>query len=266
VNAAVPVAPFPHAASAASGRPAPAQGRADGEDVAAERPQAVLVAVSKILVREGLLRLLEEAGLGAGTVVAADAGRLRELLGQRSFDLVLVDPPLAAAADAAQMQARSRRILLVTDRDHPGQAPIAGAEVACGMLSESLGETATRCLLQTLLACRRERSEAAECCSCSARATWAQASLPLSPRELEIFRAIGAGMGPQRIATALGLSVKTVETHREKIKQKLGLDGADALLCAATRWCQGYRIGTGSAVVEAPSQRRAKSSGGSAGS
>lgn len=50
----------------------------------------------------------------------------------------------------------------------------------------------------------------------------------LSDRELEIFHAIGRGLGTRTIAEALRVSVKTVETHRQHIKQKLNLrDGCD---------------------------------------
>jgi len=55
----------------------------------------------------------------------------------------------------------------------------------------------------------------------------------LSDREFEIFRLIGRGVGPGEIATRLGLSVKTVESHRENIKQKLNLPNGRELLRAA---------------------------------
>ena len=43
----------------------------------------------------------------------------------------------------------------------------------------------------------------------------------LSERELEVFRLIGRGLGTQAVADELRLSVKTVETHRQRIKMKL---------------------------------------------
>jgi DNA-binding NarL/FixJ family response regulator len=43
----------------------------------------------------------------------------------------------------------------------------------------------------------------------------------LSDRELEVFRAIGQGMGTREIADKLCLSIKTIETHRAHIKRKL---------------------------------------------
>jgi DNA-binding NarL/FixJ family response regulator len=45
----------------------------------------------------------------------------------------------------------------------------------------------------------------------------------LSPRELEIFRLIGQGLTTRDIAAQLVVSTSTVETHRERIKTKLGL-------------------------------------------
>lgn len=58
----------------------------------------------------------------------------------------------------------------------------------------------------------------------------------LSDRELEVYEMIGRGLGTREIAEALALSVKTVETYRARVKDKLGLDTARALLQHATRW------------------------------
>jgi DNA-binding NarL/FixJ family response regulator len=60
----------------------------------------------------------------------------------------------------------------------------------------------------------------------------------LSDRELEIFRMIGQGMPTREIAGELHLSVKTIESHREHIKEKLGVDSASELLKEAVQWVQ----------------------------
>lgn len=52
----------------------------------------------------------------------------------------------------------------------------------------------------------------------------------LSDRELQVFRRIGKGMRLSAIATELHLSVKTIESHREHIKRKLGLPTSGDLL------------------------------------
>lgn len=58
----------------------------------------------------------------------------------------------------------------------------------------------------------------------------------LSDREFEVFNFIAQGIGPTEIAGRLGLSVKTVETHRERIKQKLELPNGQALTRFALQW------------------------------
>ena len=58
----------------------------------------------------------------------------------------------------------------------------------------------------------------------------------LSNRELEVFKLIGTGMTTAEISKSLHLSVKTVETHRQRIKGKLQLDDANKLVREATQW------------------------------
>jgi DNA-binding NarL/FixJ family response regulator len=52
----------------------------------------------------------------------------------------------------------------------------------------------------------------------------------LTDRELEIFRLIGEGQSVRAIAEKLFLSTKTVEAHKEHIKQKLNLKSSNELL------------------------------------
>jgi len=74
-----------------------------------------------------------------------------------------------------------------------------------------------------------------------------KASAPPSPlqtltnRELEIFTLIGQGIGPREIAERLTLSVKTVEAHREHIKQKLTLKSANELIRHAMQYVMDQR-------------------------
>jgi DNA-binding NarL/FixJ family response regulator len=57
----------------------------------------------------------------------------------------------------------------------------------------------------------------------------------LSDRELEIFTLIGRGLGTREIASKLVLSVKTVEAHREHIKDKLKLKSGTELVRMAVQ-------------------------------
>ena len=57
----------------------------------------------------------------------------------------------------------------------------------------------------------------------------------LSDRELAVFSLIAAGHRPGEIANELGISRKTVESHSEHIKLKLGYPDAEALKRGARR-------------------------------
>jgi DNA-binding NarL/FixJ family response regulator len=58
----------------------------------------------------------------------------------------------------------------------------------------------------------------------------------LTDRELEVFQLIGCGQGTRRIATELHLGVKTVESYRARIKEKLKLEDGTQLLQQAIQW------------------------------
>jgi DNA-binding NarL/FixJ family response regulator len=65
----------------------------------------------------------------------------------------------------------------------------------------------------------------------------------LSDREFEVFELIGQGLQTRQIAARLHLSVKTIDTHRENIKRKLGLSKAPELLQRAIQWVRYERGG-----------------------
>ena len=58
----------------------------------------------------------------------------------------------------------------------------------------------------------------------------------LTDQEFQVYRLIAEGVGPTEIARQLDLSVKTVETHREHIKEKLGLKNGAELTRYAVQW------------------------------
>lgn len=60
----------------------------------------------------------------------------------------------------------------------------------------------------------------------------------LSDRELEVLRLIGKGLRTQEIAQQLHLSVKTIETYRGHLKEKLRFVTAHELLHYAVRWVE----------------------------
>ncbi|MDR1399030.1 MAG: response regulator transcription factor [Treponema sp.] len=58
----------------------------------------------------------------------------------------------------------------------------------------------------------------------------------LSDRQFQIFSLIGKGLGTREIAAKLNLSAKTVDAHKEHIKQRLHCDSAQELRQLAIAW------------------------------
>jgi two-component system, NarL family, response regulator NreC len=65
---------------------------------------------------------------------------------------------------------------------------------------------------------------------------WANSMRKLSDRELQVFSLIGKGYGTIEIASRLGLSTKTIDTHKEHIKIKLHCNTSQELRQLAIEW------------------------------
>ncbi len=61
----------------------------------------------------------------------------------------------------------------------------------------------------------------------------------LSNREIQILHLIGKGLSTREAAEALNLSIKTVESHRQRIKKKLNLTTGTQLVQYAVNWFSG---------------------------
>jgi DNA-binding NarL/FixJ family response regulator len=60
----------------------------------------------------------------------------------------------------------------------------------------------------------------------------------LTAREMEVFRLIGEGLATREIAGRMNLSIKTIGTYRERIKEKLNLKHYTELVKVAVYWQQ----------------------------
>jgi DNA-binding NarL/FixJ family response regulator len=65
----------------------------------------------------------------------------------------------------------------------------------------------------------------------------------LSNRELQVLHMIGKGMSTRETAASLNLSIKTVESHRQRIKRKLNLQTGTQLVQYAVNWFTGREAG-----------------------
>ena len=69
----------------------------------------------------------------------------------------------------------------------------------------------------------------------------------LTDRELEVFRLIGRGLSTREISARMNLSIKTIGTYRDRIKQKLCLKSAVELTRRAVIWTEKECFGDNSA-------------------
>jgi len=182
------------------------------------------------LVRSGLRRLLEsEEDLAvedeAGT--AYDAVRLARL---HKPDVILLDVvmPGGSGLDAIpeiRDAAPDARILTLSMQDDPSYVRQAFAAGASGYVLKEAAD-------DELLAAVREVADGgryvdpqlgARLAAADAAAAAEAADDPLTDREREVLRLLALGHTNQEIAQMLYLSVRTAETHRARIMQKLRL-------------------------------------------
>lgn len=208
----------------------------------AEGRRCVVVAAHKALTRHGLDRLLHVLGWHGAVYLESTASSLKRRLEEAPGALVICDRTLLHELSIPEIVATGTRLVLVDAGDFlDADLDLQGMPL-CALLSEGADEKTTLAQLQRLLDCDRKAGCTLVCQQCELRTTLCSQVLPLSRRELHVFDCIGRGLGPTQIAEHCGLSVKTIEGYREKIKHKLQLEGRDAIARTAMRWRQGYRI------------------------
>jgi DNA-binding NarL/FixJ family response regulator len=195
-------------------------------------PITVLVADDHAVIRDGLRILLRShtdldiVGTAAGGREAVDAAvRLRPDVALLDISMPGVDGIEAARLiHAACPQTRIIMLSMHEGADHVRRAVEAGAS---GYLLKDARADEIATALRAVHAGRRYFTERAGKPPAVGAAT---ALDSLSARELEILRLVADGHGNAEAAQELGLSVKTVETYRSRLMQKLGLGSVAELV------------------------------------
>ncbi|HQF37874.1 MAG TPA: response regulator transcription factor [Opitutaceae bacterium] len=194
---------------------------------------SVLLVDDHRVVQQGLRWMLEnQLGMSVAGEAADGAGALA-LAAQRAFDLILLDlhlPDLNGIEVARRIleQRRDARIIILSSDSDPlriDDALLAG--VMGYVLKVNAFEELQRAIKSALQGQRYLSPEANAALLASyqrLRDAPANAQLPaLSPREREVVRLIAAGQRTKEIAAALGIGIKSAETYRRRLMQKLGL-------------------------------------------
>jgi two-component system invasion response regulator UvrY len=176
----------------------------------------VVITEEKPLIREALAALLSQQGNAevVGTTASADDGV--ELARDQRADVLLVgsasDGGISAARAAAGASLPARVLVIGTGRN-VGSARLLAAGAAGYVSADASG----RDLAQAI-----QRVHSGERVAPPERVGPDPVSV-LSPRELETLRFLAAGLTNREIATRLGISVKTIDTHRGHVLKKLNL-------------------------------------------
>lgn len=211
-----------------------------------QTPARILLAVQRPLLRRGLLDWLGERYPWADVEVVEDMDRLLPALQQRRQQLLLAEAAVLARLPIPV--ALLPRVLLVGAGMGIGHPSRPERMAFCAEIGEAADESTLGTALERAIGC--DRPHATHCAgdACALRVSLRPAALGLSARELEVFQRLGTGDAPREIATALGLSVKTVEHYRARIKDKLALRDSREPLEFAVLWLRG--------IVSRPSQLR----------
>lgn len=210
-------------------------------------PVSVLVASHSELLQAGLVTLIRQMPELRLRGTASDAhATAKSLLAYRPA-VLLVEHDMYEDVRVHYKGGHRPRLLLFSSRNHAGAPPACSSDCACGFIRFTATLRHIRAALRTVASCNTARRGDSYCSSCPLQGSMQPPALPLSRRELEVFERIGRGESNQQIALSLDRSVKTVETHRENIKRKLGIATAAALTEAAIAWRRGDALpkGTG---------------------
>lgn len=216
-------------------------------------PKRVLLVDDHALVRRGLAALI---GTDPGLVVCAEADTREaglEAIAAFQPDLVIADLSLRDS-DGLEMIKDIKRlhpglpVLALTMHDEAIYAERALRAGARGYVAKQDMDDSVLTAIRRLLAGEIHTSEAlgrrlAEKFLGGGTLGSGSDLERLSDRELEVFKQIGRGESTGGIARALGLSVKTIESHREHLKSKLGLPSGTALSRCAVLWMETGRLG-----------------------
>jgi len=202
-------------------------------------PIRVLIADDHAVLRSGLAMLL---GVQADLAVVGEAADGTEVVGKARDlrpDVVLLDlsmpgPPGAEVIRQVLRASPKSRVLVLTMHDDPAYLAAAMLAGAVGYVVKQVADTE---LIQAIRAVHAGRTFVDLTRSSDPvprpkeAGTRSATEMPkhLSRREVEVLRLLAQGHSNQQVGDLIHVSVKTVETYRTRLSEKLGLKGRSEL-------------------------------------
>ncbi|MBR7198653.1 DNA-binding response regulator [Pseudomonas sp. CFBP13508] len=199
------------------------------------------------LIRAGVRALVLDIPGYAVIGEASDGSQLLEMVEHLSPDIVLLDISMRETGGLEALQRLKRvrpqsKVLILSMHTDPALIMQALESGAHGYLLKDTTATELEHALEALRNNERYLSPAIAHTVINQALTRNQKSQPdiadshnLTARQLEILRLIVRGKSTREIANGLGLSVKTVETHRAQIMKRLQIYDVAGLVLFAVR-------------------------------
>ncbi len=196
----------------------------------------VLIADDHAVLRAGLKLLINAQADMKAVGEAADGPEAIRRAQAAAPDVVLLDLSMPGARPSRTIAelvrlAPSPRVLVLTMHDDAASMQAALLAGASGYIVKKAADvellTAIRAVHhgRTFVDLTRpgEQARGAELRRVSRDSPAPGGARPLSPREAEVLRLLAQGHTNQEAADHLAVSVKTIETHRQRLSEKLGL-------------------------------------------
>ncbi|MEN8214128.1 MAG: response regulator transcription factor [Pseudomonadota bacterium] len=193
----------------------------------------LLLADDHAIFLQGLTRLLDAWPEARIVAEAADGQEAWNLILKHNPDVAVVDikmPQMSGIEIAEHVRARglSTRVLVLTMHDEPALALEAEQAGVDGyVLKDNTFEELSEAIKTVFSGHRYISPSVAENLHAFRLKS---GGVSLSPREREVLTLIASGLSSKAIARQLGISPKTVETHRSRLMTKLNLHSVAELV------------------------------------
>jgi DNA-binding NarL/FixJ family response regulator len=208
----------------------------------------ILIVDDHPLFREGLQQLVDRDPQLAVCGEASSAAEALQALRQLKPDLVLVDISLGGTSGIElikhiKSEFEELPVLVVSMHDESLYAERALRAGAMGYVMKHEPSKTVKSAIHKVLQGEMYLSEkmSSTIVSKFMRGQADRQTSPietLSDRELEVFRMLGQGKGTRHIAQQLNVTIATINSFRNRIKEKLKLKTATEVMLHAIQWCR----------------------------
>jgi DNA-binding NarL/FixJ family response regulator len=199
------------------------------------RPIQVVLADDHALVRAGIRALLERIDKVKVVGEAGDGRQALALIEELGPDVVLLDLTMPGLSGFEVLKETSERfpavnMIVLSVHDSEEYAFHALRSGAVGYLPKSAASTELEVAIERVLNGEKYISPSIARAVSLEFVQSAQATAELTQRQLEVLTLICGGSSTREIARALNIAVKTVETHRAQLMERLNIHDVAGLV------------------------------------